>query len=143
MTEVNPTINNMNNNLDEDLDINSAKGLDNNLNDDIINHAQFDDMRDLFEEDFEKLIRAYVVDSQKRIETLRTAQKADDNANGFEIAHALKGASANLGATQLVALSHQLQEHCRERKINQQANLIEDISLALQHVEQEINRRLS
>lgn len=115
----------------------------NKLNNNIIDHEQFEDLRELFEEDFEKLIRAYIVDSQQRIETLRAAQTADDNANGFEIAHALKGASASLGATQLVTLSHQLQEHCRERKIDQQANLIEDIALALQHVEQEINKRLS
>ncbi|MGM8909543.1 Hpt domain-containing protein [Psychrobacter sp. 1U1] len=117
--------------------------INKNLDDGIINHEQFEDLRELFEEDFEKLIRAYIVDSQHRIETLRAARTANDNVNGFEIAHALKGASANLGATQLVALSHQLQEHCRERKINQQASLIEDIALALQHVEQETNKRLS
>ncbi|AMN68812.1 histidine kinase [Psychrobacter sp. P11G5] len=117
--------------------------LDNSLDNDIINHEQFEDMRDLFEEDFAELIQTYITDSQQRIVTLRATQAADDNANGFEAAHALKGASANIGATQLVALSDQLQEYCRERKINQQAALIENISLALQHAEQEINKRMS
>ncbi|OLF38411.1 MULTISPECIES: Hpt domain-containing protein [unclassified Psychrobacter] len=117
--------------------------INNDLDNDIIDHEQFEDLRDLFEEDFELLIRTYITDSKQRIVTLRTAQKADDNANGFEIAHALKGASANIGATQLIVLSHKLQEHCRERKIDQQANLIEDIALALQHVELEINKRLN
>ncbi len=117
--------------------------LDNSLDNDIINHEQFEDMRDLFEEDFAELIQTYITDSHQRIVTLRATQTADDNANGFEAAHALKGASANIGATQLVALSDQLQEYCRERKINQQAALIENISLALHHAEQEINKRMS
>ena len=108
----------------------------------IVNHEQFEDMRDLLEEDFVDLIQVYFKDSQQRIDTLRVAQQADDNANGFETAHALKGASANLGTTQLVRLSSQLQEYCRERRISEQANLIEEIAIALQRAEQEINQRL-
>lgn len=117
--------------------------LDSSFDNNIINHEQFEDMRDLFEEDFADLIRTYLTDSQQRIILLRAAQAANNNANGFEAAHALKGASANLGATQLVALSDQLQEYCRERKINQQTKLIENIAIALQCAEQEINKRLS
>ncbi|MDN3440688.1 Hpt domain-containing protein [Psychrobacter sp. APC 3279] len=108
----------------------------------IINHEQFEDMHDLLEEDFVELIQVYLNDSQKRVATLRIAQQEDDNANGFETAHALKGASANLGTTQLVRLSSQLQECCRERRISEQADLIEEIAAALQRAEQEINQRL-
>ncbi|WP_198331898.1 Hpt domain-containing protein [Psychrobacter aquimaris] len=108
----------------------------------IINHEQFEDMRDLLEEDFADLIRVYITDSQQRVSALRVAQQEDDNTNGFELAHALKGASANLGTTQLMGLSSQLQERCRERLISEQAALIEDIAVALQRAEQEINLRL-
>ncbi|MBI0425177.1 Hpt domain-containing protein [Psychrobacter sp. NG27] len=108
----------------------------------IVNHEQFEDMRDLLEEDFVDLIQVYFKDSQQRIDTLRVAQQADDNANGFETAHALKGASANLGTTQLVRLSSQLQEHCRGRRISEHADLVEEIAIALQRAEQEINIRL-
>ncbi|MBF2718756.1 Hpt domain-containing protein [Psychrobacter sp. NG254] len=108
----------------------------------IVNHEQFEDMRDLLEEDFVDLIQVYFKDSQQRIATLRVAQQANDNANGFETAHALKGASANLGTTQLVRLSSQLQEHCRGRRISEQADLVEEIAVALQRAEQEINLRL-
>ena len=111
-------------------------------NEEIINHEQFEDMRDLLEEDFVDLIQVYFKDSQQRIDTLRVAQQADDNANGFETAHALKGASANLGTTQLVRLSSQLQEHCRGRRISEHADLVEEIAVALQRAEQEINLRL-
>ena len=117
----------------------------NNMNtkiDEIINDEQFDDMRDLLEEDFVDLIQVYLNDSQQRITDLRSAQQKDDNANGYEIAHALKGASANLGATQLMHLSGQLQEACRERLISEQAQLIEAVAVALQQVEQEIKQRL-
>lgn len=108
----------------------------------IINHEQFEDMRDLLEEDFVELIQVYLNDSQKRVAALRIAQQKDDNVNGFETAHALKGASANLGTTQLVRLSSQLQECCRERRISEQADLIEEIAAALQRAEQEIHQRL-
>ena len=118
----------------------------NNMNtqtdDEIINNEQFNDMRDLLEEDFVDLIQVYFTDSQQRITDLRDAQQKDDNANGYEIAHALKGASANLGATQLMHLSGQLQEACREHLISEQAQLIEAVAAALQRVEQEIKLRL-
>lgn len=57
----------------------------------IINHEQFEDMRDLLEEDFADLIQVYITDSQQRVSALRVAQQENDNANGFEVAHALKG----------------------------------------------------
>ena len=110
--------------------------------DEIINDEQFDDMRELLEEDFVDLIQGYFTDSHERIVKLRRAQLEGDNANGYELAHALKGASANLGATQLMHLSGQLQEACRERLIGDQAGLIEDVAAALQRVEQEIKQRL-
>ena len=113
-----------------------------NPDDQIINDEQFEDMRDLLEEDFVDLIQVYITDCHERITKLRIAQQENDNANGFELAHALKGASANLGTTQLVSLSSQLQERCREQRISEQAPLIEDIAIALDHAEQDINQRL-
>lgn len=113
-----------------------------NTDDEIINTEQFEDMRDLLEDDFVDLIQIYFNDAHHRIIKLRQAQQEEDNANGFELSHALKGASVNLGATQVSHLSSQLQELCRERLISNQAQLIEDIAVALQHAEEEINQRL-
>ena len=121
---------------------NPNNNMNTQIDDEIINDEQFDDMRDLLEEDFVDLIQVYFTDSQQRITDLRSAQQKDDNANGYEIAHALKGASANLGATQLMRLSGQLQEACRDRLISEQAQLIEAVAVALQRVEQEIKQRL-
>nr|WP_317199372.1 Hpt domain-containing protein [uncultured Psychrobacter sp.] len=112
------------------------------LNEEIIDHEQFEDMRDLLEEDFADLVQVYFADCRVRIDALRTALQADDHANGFEVAHALKGASANLGTTQLVTLSSQLQEACRARRISEQAERIDALSVALNRAELEINKRL-
>ncbi len=108
----------------------------------IINDEQFEEMRDLLEEDFADLVQSYITDSQNRLLQLRTAQANNDNANGFEVAHALKGASATLGATHLAAISSQLQEVCRSNTISQHADTIEQAAIALQLVEQEIHQRL-
>ena len=111
-------------------------------NDEIVNTEQFEDMRDLLEEDFADLVQVYFTDAQQRIIKLRQAQQEADNANGFELAHALKGASANLGTTQLMNLSSQLQELCREQRISESAQLIEVIAISLDSAEQDINQRL-
>ncbi|WP_367103242.1 Hpt domain-containing protein [uncultured Psychrobacter sp.] len=116
--------------------------INNETDNKIIDTEQFEEMRDLLEEDFVDLIQTYIIDSKQRIVLMQSAQKTNDNANGFEAAHALKGASINLGATQLVQLSEQLQEACRNRQIDQQAALIGRISAALEHTEYEINQRL-
>jgi HPt (histidine-containing phosphotransfer) domain-containing protein len=113
-----------------------------NTDDEIINTEQFEDMRDLLEDDFVDLIQIYFNDAHHRIIKLRQAQQEEDNANGFELSHALKRASDNLAATQVSHLSSQLQELCRERLISNQAQLIEDIAVALQHAEEEINQQL-
>ena len=115
---------------------------DQNIADEVINHEQFIDMRDLLEDDFAELIQSYTTDSEQRIVALRTALANNDNANGFEAAHSLKGASATLGATQLEVLCGELQDRCRQQNIGAQATVIEKISIALQDVEQEINHRL-
>ena len=108
----------------------------------IINHEQFEDMRDLLEEDFADLIQVYFNDSKQRLVTLRHALIQNDNAVGFDAAHALKGANANLGTTQVMVLSGQLQEACRANIIHAQALLIDALSAALEQAEQEIQQKL-
>ncbi|WP_352337370.1 Hpt domain-containing protein [Psychrobacter sp. 16-MNA-CIBAN-0192] len=118
------------------------KNMNSMADDDIINDEQFEDMRDLLEEDFLDLIQIYFNDSKQRIITLRHALANNDNAAGFEAAHALKGASANLGTTTVMVLSGQLQESCRDNTIHAQIALINTLSTALEQAEKEINRRM-
>lgn len=113
------------------------------IDSEIIDIEQFEDMRDLLEEDFLELIQVYLADSKQRIAALYSALTNNDNAAGFEAAHALKGGSANLGAIQLINLSDQLQAACSAQKISQSRLLIEALPLALKEVENDINKRLN
>lgn len=122
--------------------INTIGEILNHSNHAIIDDAQFEEMRDLLEEDFVDLVQTFIDDSKQRIVLMQAAKANDDNTNGFEFAHALKGASATLGAKQLVALSEQLEVACRQQQISHQAKLIEQLSAALQDAEQQINQRL-
>ncbi|WP_131668891.1 Hpt domain-containing protein [Psychrobacter pygoscelis] len=108
----------------------------------LIDSEQFEEMRDLLDDEFDDLVQAYILDSQARLTTLRSALLNNDNATGYDAAHTLKGASANLGATQLAQLCHQLQEACREQQISAQAALLDSIENTLYLVQQEINQRL-
>lgn len=112
------------------------------IDNEILNHAQFEEMRDLLEEDFIDLVQTYLADSKQRITALRSAYDKDDNANGFEIAHALTGASANIGTTQLVILGQQLQQACRDNKLARHSVCIEQIDAALQRAQTVIYTRL-
>lgn len=108
----------------------------------ILDDAQFSEIKELFEEDFESLMRTYMQDSQKCVRELQSALASTDNATGFESAHALKGASANVGATHLNKLCYQMQEACRDNRISEQTDLLAQIEQQVQLVNQEISQRL-
>lgn len=110
---------------------------------DILDEKQFAEIKDLFEEEFEPLMRTYMQDSQNCVFELQSAFANTDNATGFESAHALKGASANVGATRLNKLCYQMQEACRDNTINQQADLLAQIQQAVDDVNHEISQRLT
>ena len=109
----------------------------------IIDADQFEDMRELLEEDFQELIEVYFIDSKQRIASLYSALANNDNVAGFEAAHALKGASANLGAIQMISLSDQLQAACSAQQIDQSRPIIEALPIALENIENEIKQRLN
>ena len=112
------------------------------LTDTVIDYEQFEEMRDLLEEDFQDLVSTYLVDSRRRIDLLANAVVDNDNANGFEIAHAIKGASANLGAAQMLALSSIVQEASRENRISQHQDTVQQMMVAMDALETEIQKHL-
>lgn len=108
----------------------------------IIDNEQFEDMRELLEEDFDELVQTYLIDSQSRVLSLRQALNCGDDAQGFDIAHTLKGASANIGAPRLTECCALLQEACRQNTLSQQSALIERIADELNLATIEIRQRL-
>lgn len=119
-----------------------SQTYDQTLTDIVIDYEQFDEMRDLLEEDFQDLVSTYLVDSRHRISLLATAVSENDNANGFEIAHAIKGASANLGAVQMLELSSKLQEASRANTISQHESTVGQMLVAMDTLEADIQKHL-
>ncbi|WP_199508125.1 MULTISPECIES: Hpt domain-containing protein [unclassified Psychrobacter] len=115
---------------------------DQTLTDIVIDYEQFDEMRDLLEDDFQELVSTYIIDSRHRIGLLATAVTENDNVNGFEIAHAIKGASANLGAVQMLELSSKLQEASRANTINQYESTVKQMMAAMDTLEADIQKYL-
>lgn len=115
---------------------------DQTLTDIVIDYEQFDEMRDLLEDDFQELVSTYIIDSRHRIGLLATAVTENDNVNGFEIAHAIKGASANLGAVQMLELSSKLQEASRANTINQYESTVGQMMAAMDTLEADIQKYL-
>lgn len=107
-----------------------------------INTAQFEELRDLLEEDFTDLIQTYINDSETRLSEMQSAIKNDDNRLGFEAAHSLKGASSNLGAVHLSELCYQLQEICRGNQISRHQQLIDEIIAECHAVNDDIKRSI-
>lgn len=107
-----------------------------------IDDQQFAELRELLEDDFKGLVLDFIADSKRRLDSLRLAANDDDNASGFETAHTLKGASANLGAIRLGELSYQVQEVCRRRGISDHLFLIDQLAEELSLLEQDIHQRL-
>lgn len=113
------------------------------FNNDVIDIQQFDELKDLLEEDFIDLVKTYMKDSLMRLQELQEAYETDDNAKGFDAAHTLKGASANLGARYLTELCYQMQEACRNQKITLKKDLLDAIERELTLVHQEVNLRIA
>lgn len=111
--------------------------------DKLINVTQFNELKELLEEDFADLIGAYVKDSETRIREMQEAFDSNDNRKGFEAVHSLKGASSNLGATKLTELCYELQEVCRANKINENQTLISQIHDQTTQVNDKINELLA
>ena len=109
---------------------------------DVIDDGQFEEMRELLAEDFKDLVLEYLEDSQGRVQALRQALIEGDNAAGFDIAHTLKGACANIGAIGLMDACHRLQQACQAQNILAQGSLIDAIENELTRVQQAIEQRL-
>ncbi len=108
-----------------------------------INDTQWQELQDLFEEDFIDLVKGFVSDSKQRVEGIRQAHQDGDNKTGVELAHALKGASANLGATTLSEHCSNMQTICQANMIKDAFNVVEDIENEFANVEKEIEQRIS
>lgn len=108
-----------------------------------IDEKQWNELVDLLEEDFNELVEQFMADCHERLLLIKQAQQTADNASGLEAAHAMKGASANLGATLLSQQCFKMQEICHAGMIADAHNVVADIETELHTLVDEIKRRLA
>ncbi|HXG80820.1 MAG TPA: response regulator, partial [Sphingomicrobium sp.] len=75
----------------------------------------------------EQIIAAYVSDTRKRLARLREAHAAGDAATVRETAHALKGASASVGAQRLAQLALELETRAAAESLDGIAAILPEI----------------
>ena len=87
----------------------------------------------------ETLIRQFLGDSADRVEKLRAAYRSGDGRTVEEVAHALKGSSATMGASRMKRIADRLQSAGRSPLLEGADLLIEDLArefdLARRHLE--------
>jgi len=90
----------------------SVEPLD--LSEDPIDHGVLDSLRELGASDdptlLSELIDSFLVNTDLRMEKLRTALEREDAEMLYKAAHSLKGSSGNFGAVNLGVLCQQMEE---------------------------------
>lgn len=87
-------------------------------------------LEEIMEDEFPELIRVYVEDSDPRLGALKQALSDGDSNELRELAHSLKGASANIAALPLADLCFQIENKSRQ-------NVLEGIDELLLKVDAE------
>lgn len=92
-----------------------------------INEEMVEELREIMEEDFMELVNTYISDSREKIRNLDAAFNAVNYENLRNIAHTLKGSSANLGAMALSSFCAELEDLAREEHSTEAENILEMI----------------
>jgi signal transduction histidine kinase/CheY-like chemotaxis protein/HPt (histidine-containing phosphotransfer) domain-containing protein len=89
----------------------------------------------------QSLIRTYLADAPGRVGAIEAGMARGDAAGVARAAHALKSASANLGATTLARLCRDLEVHCRGASTHGAQELADAIASEFGHVRAELAGR--
>jgi two-component system sensor histidine kinase/response regulator len=99
---------------------------------DPINRAALDNIRALSRDDgdalVQKVIAAYVGDTPRQLHALRQALGEGDAESVRRVAHGLKSASANIGATHLSSLCRELEQLGRSGNVDSGGPLLADLA---------------
>lgn len=89
-----------------------------------LNRNTLNELKQAMEEDFAELLTAFIQSSQSNIDEIWSAYEHKDIKTLQRMAHSLKSASANLGATLLSTLAEMLEKDCMDQS---------DIAVSLLH----------
>jgi len=92
--------------------------------------AQIQELKEIMEDAFDDLISTYLKDSEEKLIKLNQAISSQDSAEIAELAHSIKGASANIFA-------EELSELCRIVEDAGRANQVDNLSADLDAINTE------
>lgn len=87
-----------------------------------------------------RLVTTFVVDSETRLATLRAALAAGDAATFERAAHAMKGSSANMGATRMASLAARLQDVGKRAALETAEPLVQRMQGEFEHARDLLQR---
>lgn len=108
-----------------------------------LDHDMLEELKDIMEEDFLELLKAFLSDSEMRVKSLRSAYAADDHDNARKIAHSFKGSSGNIGARVLSQLCKEVEELARDECISDAGTLIDGLEAEFHCVSTELMSMVS
>jgi len=92
-----------------------------------LDHDMLEELKDIMEDEFLELLKAFLSDSETRITSLGSAYAANDHVNARNIAHSFKGSSSNIGARALSQLCKELEAIALAGDISDAGALIESV----------------
>ncbi|MDL0430074.1 Hpt domain-containing protein [Marinobacter sp. TBZ242] len=93
------------------------------------------ELRDVMEDEFDILIKTFLMDSSDRIAHLRSALEHEDADRFSKSAHSLKGSCINIGAPRLGELCFDAEKAGRESRLQEAAELVDAIESEFRKVE--------
>lgn len=84
-----------------------------------LNLAQIQELKEVMEEGFDDLVMTYLQDSDAKMKTLKKAIQVQDSVQVAEVAHSLKGSSANICAEELSAMFKKIEDSARAEELDQ------------------------
>ncbi len=97
-----------------------------------IDHRVLNDLREVMEDGYLKLVETFLEDSECRVGQLHAAKSAPELRAA---AHSFKGSSSNMGAMVLASLCQQLEERAQRPPLYGIEDLISRIDLEYKEVE--------
>jgi HPt (histidine-containing phosphotransfer) domain-containing protein len=92
-----------------------------------LDYDMLEELKEIMEDDFLELLRAFLSDSEMRIKGLKSAYAANDHDDARIIAHSFKGSSGNIGARGLSQLCKELEELAKGERTSDAGSLIDGL----------------
>lgn len=105
-----------------------------------LNMAQIQELKEIMEEGFEDLVATYLQDSDHKMNALQGAINENDHLLVSEIAHSLKGSSANICAETLSGLLKKVEDLGRAEDLTEVPCIFDDIQTEYGFIKTELQQ---